>query len=137
MVFERLAEHFEHGLPELGKLVEEQHAPVRQADLARTRQSVRRLPGPRMKSCDAAHETAVSRTSGCPEGNMPATEKILETSMASSRPSGGKIDGNDLANRVLPVPGGPVTSTLCPPAAAISRPRLTCSWPRTAERSVA
>jgi hypothetical protein len=33
------------------------------------------------------------------------------------------------ASRVLPAPGGPIISTLCPPAAATSRARLTCSWP--------
>jgi hypothetical protein len=31
----------------------------------------------------------------------------------------------------LPVPGGPMSRTLCPPAAAISSARLTDSWPLT------
>ena len=36
-LFDRLSEHFEHVPAELGHLVEEQHAVVRQADLARPR----------------------------------------------------------------------------------------------------
>ena len=39
------------------------------------------------------------------------------------------------ASIVLPVPGGPIMSTLCAPAAAISRPRLACAWPRTSAKS--
>jgi hypothetical protein len=38
---------------------------------------------------------------------------------------------------VLPLPGGPTISRLWPPAAAISRARLACSWPRTSARSAA
>ena len=40
------------------------------------------------------------------------------------------------ASRVLPAPGGPTISTLCPPAAATSRARLTCSWPLISRKSV-
>ena len=36
---------------------------------------------------------------------------------------------------VLPVPGGPIISTLGAPAAAISSPRLACAWPRTSAKS--
>ena len=32
---------------------------------------------------------------------------------------------------VLPLPGGPIIKTLCPPAAAISSARLALAWPFT------
>ncbi len=35
------------------------------------------------------------------------------------------------ANRVFPVPGGPLNNNECPPAAAISRARRGRSWPLT------
>ena len=37
--------------------------------------------------------------------------------------------GSRLASMDLPVPGGPMSSTLWPPAAAISNARFTDSWP--------
>ena len=46
-VFQRLAQHFQRAAVELGQFVEEQHAVVGQADLARARASSRRPPGPR------------------------------------------------------------------------------------------
>ena len=55
--------------------------------------------------------------------------------MASSSESGGRMEATRRASIVLPVPGGPIISTLCPPAAAISRPRLACAWPRTSAKS--
>ena len=43
---------------------------------------------------------------------------ILVVSMASSKVSGGRIPANRFASMVLPEPGGPIISTLWPPAAA-------------------
>src|SRR5207248_246388 len=40
-----------------------------------------------------------------------------------------------LANMDLPVPGGPMSRTLWPPAAAISNARFTDSWPLTSAKS--
>ena len=40
-----------------------------------------------------------------------------------------------LASIDLPEPGGPIMQTLCPPAAATVRARLTLSWPRTSRKS--
>ena len=57
------------------------------------------------------------------------------TSSASSRVSGGRIPGSRRASIVLPVPGGPASSTLCSPAAASSSARRPRSWPRTSARS--
>ena len=48
---------------------------------------------------------------------------MRSTSSASSRPRGGRIDGSRRAASVLPAPGGPTNSRLCPPAAAISSAR--------------
>src|SRR3989344_3358550 len=63
--------------------------------------------------------------------NAPAMECILVTSRASFFDSGGRMDANARASIVFPVPGGPIISALCEPAAAISRPRLADSCPRT------
>ena len=49
----------------------------------------------------------------------PATLWIRVTAIASSRVSGGRIDVIRRASIVLPVPGGPQSRMLCPPAAAI------------------
>ena len=45
------------------------------------------------------------------------------------------MPGRRRASIVLPVPGGPASSRLCPPAAAISSARRARSWPRTSARS--
>ena len=76
------------------------------------------------------------RTTGSPLGpSEPAIEWIMVTSSTSLRSSGGRIVGRRRASIVLPVPGGPMNSRLCPPAAAISRARRPRSCPRTSERS--
>ena len=54
---------------------------------------------------------------------MPAALWIRVISSASSNDGGGKIPGSRLATIVLPAPGGPTMSRLCPPAAAISNAR--------------
>ena len=41
-----------------------------------------------------------------------------------------------LASIVLPVPGGPESAMLCPPAAAISNPLLALSCPLISEKSM-
>ena len=51
-------------------------------------------------------------------------EYILVTSTASSNVRSGSMVGSLLASILLPVPGGPMISMLCPPAAAISIARL-------------
>ena len=50
----------------------------------------------------------------------PQALAIRRTSSASARLRGGRIEGSRRAASDLPAPGGPTTSTLCPPAAAIS-----------------
>ena len=47
----------------------------------------------------------------------------------------GRIDGSRRASIDLPEPGEPTSSTLCPPAAAISSARLTFSCPMTSAKS--
>ncbi len=49
----------------------------------------------------------------------------------SSRLISGRIEVRRLASIVFPEPGGPIIRMLCPPAAAISRARLTCICPLT------
>ncbi len=48
---------------------------------------------------------------------------------------GGRIEGKWRANNVFPEPGGPTSSTLWPPAAAISKARLACSCPAMSLKS--
>ena len=67
--------------------------------------------------------------------NSPATEWILVAASASSGLRSGRMPGSRRANMVLPAPGGPIMSRLWPPAAATSRARLACSWPRTSLKS--
>ena len=65
----------------------------------------------------------------------PAALCIWVISSASSRPGAGRMPGRRRASIVLPTPGGPTMSRLCPPAAAISSARFASSWPRTSRRS--
>ncbi len=80
-VLERLAERLERVAAELGQLVEEEHAVVREADLARTRERpAADQPGVEMVACGARN--GPGRTS--PAGGCAATsEWILVTSSAS------------------------------------------------------
>ena len=57
------------------------------------------------------------------------------TSIASGRPSGGRIEGRRWASIVLPVPGGPLNRLLWPPAAATVRASTASCCPRTSSRS--
>ncbi len=50
--------------------------------------------------------------SGTSRGSAPATLWILVTSSDSSKVIGGRIDASARASSVLPVPGGPLISTL-------------------------
>ena len=74
-----------------------------------------------MEQCGARTGRAV--TSGRPS-RSPATLWMAVTATASSTVSGGRMDGSRRASMVLPEPGGPSSSTLCPPAAATSSARL-------------
>ena len=73
--------------------------------------------------------------SGRSGGRTPATEWMRITSSASRGSSGGRIDGSRRPSIVFPVPGGPASSRLWPPAAASSSARRARSWPRTSARS--
>ncbi len=70
-----------------------------------------------------------------PLSSMPATDCTMLTSSASAGESGGKMPGRHAASRLLPDPGGPLMSRLCPPAAAISSARRAVSCPLTCARS--
>ena len=97
--------------------------------LARPRRRCRRRPARPPRSCGAARGTARSRSAR--RRAAPATLWIRVTSIASSRDSGGRIDGSRRASIVLPVPGAPSISRLWPPAAAICSASSGASWPRT------
>ena len=73
--------------------------------------------------------------SGRSAGSSPAILWIWVTSSASSKDGGGRMLTILRASIVLPEPGGPSINRLCPPAAATSSARLTCSWPLTSCRS--
>ena len=68
-------------------------------------------------------------------GTVPATEWMRVVSSASSKRMSGRIVGMQRAISVLPEPGGPIISTLWPPAAAISSARLALLWPFTWRKS--
>ncbi len=67
--------------------------------------------------------------------NWPTRLSTAADSSASSVVIGGMIPAKRCASIVLPVPGGPTSSALCPPAAAISSARLAAAWPLTSNRS--
>ena len=63
--------------------------------------------------------------------SIPATLCIFVTSTASAKVISGIMVGTHLASIVLPAPGGPDISTLCPPATAISSARFAAACPLT------
>ena len=110
-VLERLAQCLEGRPHELGQLVEEQDAAMREARLARSR--------PRAAPDDAATEAlwcgarnGGETISGRPGSSSPATEWMRVTSRASSGASVGRTPGSRRASIVLPVPGGPASRRL-------------------------
>ena len=70
-----------------------------------------------------------------PAGSFPRMECILVVSKDSSKVISGKMVGRRLASMLLPEPGGPMSSTLWQPLAAISRARLAYGWPFTSAKS--
>ena len=74
------------------------------------------------------------RTSALP-GQQPRDAVDLRDFQRLLGVSAGRIVGSRFASMVLPEPGGPIIITLCPPAAATSSARLTCSWPFTSAKS--
>ena len=76
-------------------------------------------------------------TSGRPGGSSPATLYTRVTSTASSMVSAGMMLGRRRASMVLPAPGGPLMSTLWPPATAISSTRFTVACPMMSAKSCA
>ena len=64
---------------------------------------------------------------GEPAVPMPAALWTWVISRASSKLGGGRMPGRRRASMVLPAPGGPTMSRLCPPAAAISSARFASS----------
>ena len=63
--------------------------------------------------------------------SSPATLWIFVTSSASAVVVRGRIEGSRRASIVFPQPGGPTSTTLWPPAAAISSARFASVCPRT------
>jgi len=133
-VLDGLAERFEHVPAELGQLVEEEHAVVRERDLAGSRNRA------------AADETGIGH------GVMGRAERpLLDEPLPGSEPardgvdlgdldglvaeSGGRMPGRRRASIDFPEPGGPMSSTLCCPAAATSSARFACSCPFTSAKS--
>ena len=112
---------------ELAELVEEQHAVVGERHLAGARRrAAADQPGRRDRVVRGAERP--------PPGDRgldgrPQALAIRATSIASAGPSGGRIEGSRRAASDLPAPGGPMTSRLCPPAAATSSPRRRPGWP--------
>ena len=134
-VLQRLAQHLQHVLAELRQFVQEQHAVVGQADLARAGDAPPPIsPASEMVWCGAAEGRVV--TSDC--CSPAAARRRCGSWWSRAPPRGscrGRMDGSRRASMVLPAPGGPIIRTLCPPAAATSSARLACSWPLTSAKS--
>jgi hypothetical protein len=117
---------------EFGKLVEEQHAEMGEADLARpdleAAADQRRHRGAVMRRAERA------RRGSAPPSSSPATEAIIDTSSARTA-SAAAGSGQAGGEQRLAGAGRPTISRLWPPAAAISSARLALSWPLTWARS--
>ena len=111
-VLQRLAQRLERRARELGQLVEEQHAVVGEARLARRRDRAAADQAGGGDHGGAARGTGRSAISPPPR-RSPATLWMRVTSTASARESGGRIEGSRRASIVLPTPGGPESSRLC------------------------
>ena len=61
--------------------------------------------------------------------HLPSSRMNLSRFQCLGGAHGGSMLGNLLASMVLPAPGGPINSMLCPPAAATSLQRLMDSCP--------
>ena len=72
---------------------------------------------------------------GCLGSVRPATDQTSVASRDSCRVISGRMEGSRRASMDFPAPGLPMSSTLCPPAAAISSARFTFSCPITSEKS--
>ena len=90
-------------------------ATVRRAAVRRRRSAQPLTP------CVGGCETAGGPPS---TGLRPAADSRLATSRTSGADNGGSKPGNRCASSVLPAPGGPIISSPCSPAAAISKARL-------------
>ena len=82
-----------------------------------------RRSGPRPSSNGVARGTAARGTSPAPGGSVPQTEWMRVTSRAAWSARSGSRLGQTAGEHRLPRPGGPASSRLCPPAAAISSAR--------------
>ena len=94
----------------------------------------RRRSAPPGSRCGAARGTAAASPAG-PPSSMPATLWIMLTSSASAGVRSGSSPGSRAASIDLPAPGGPTSSRLWPPAAAISSARRAVSMPFTSAMS--
>ena len=77
----------------------------------------------------------VGRMPHCAMSKRPAKERTAALSRAWSSSIGGSKPAKRCANMDLPEPGGPLISTECPPAAAISSARLAADCPFTSAKS--
>ena len=97
------------------------------------------LPPPSMAALEAemcgARNGRVRRRPGRPVVR-PATEYTLDVRTLSSSVIGGRMPAMALAMELFPLPGAPRSRTLCPPALAISTPRLAPSWPMISAKSI-
>jgi len=110
-VFQWLAERLERRATELGELIQEEHAVMRQADLAgRGTSPPPTSPASLTEWCGARNGR--SQTMPRSLGKTPATLWIAVQSMASSKRSGGSSVGKSRASMVLPLPGGPIISKI-------------------------
>src|SRR5262249_4640938 len=76
------------------------------------------MPASEVEWCGARKGGPASSAS---RASVPAALWMRVASSAAEKSSGGRIPGRRRASSVLPRPGGPTKSRLCPPAAASAR----------------
>ena len=127
--FERLAQHLEHVAAEFRQLVEEEHAVVRERDLARARRRAaaheRHAGGGVVRRAERAHAEALRRETRPARGFAPPRPRALPP-----RVIGGRIPGDARGEHRLAGAGRAREA-----AASVRRPRrlraraARCSWP--------
>ena len=131
-VLEHLAQRLERPPLELGQLVEEEHAAVRERHLARRGGRRHRAGPPRLAEWWGARNGRATRAGSPASATAAVDARHLERLVDVERRQDA---GQAPREHRLAGPGAPRRSSACPPAAAISSARFACSWPRTSARS--
>ena len=130
-VLQGLTQHFQGVAGKFRQFVQKQHTVVGQAHLTGARGSTRRPPWRRCLRCGAGYGRAALSKARCPQAAARPPSRWRWSPALPHRSAAAGCPAGAWPACFLPVPGGPTSSKLCPPAAAISSARRASAWPRT------